>query len=324
MIKSILPVEYSVVSSASLQQELSLIYEFPSGAKVSFLHHGIHDTYLVSNGSIHLILRIYRTGWKSLQNVKAELDVLLDLKQKGIDVSVPYKDREGFYVQEMSFQEGVRYAVVFMYAPGIKLKQLNEETAELFGKKLAALHLATNEMNHEGLQRNYYLPNVFDSAMENISSVFTDLKIIEALRILYFKMDSIFNSIDTNHLKIGICHGDPHYENAHFKIESGKVVFYDFDFCGNGYLLYDVGSFCYYERDNEPNVMAFLKGYTQILPLNQTEIKLIPFFTLLMKIFHLGARAKNADGSKNPLWPKSEILFKLQEIEKEVNRLGDK
>jgi Ser/Thr protein kinase RdoA (MazF antagonist) len=322
MIKAVLPAEYSVVSTTALQQQLNSVYEFPSGSKVSFLHQGIHDTYLVSNGSIHLILRVYRKGWKSLANVKAELDVLLSLKQKGVDVAVPFKDRDGLYVQELLFPEGVRYAVVFMYAPGIKLKQLKEDTAELFGKKLAALHVASNEMNHEGLQRNYYLGNVFNSTMECISSVITDPGVIESLRLLYFKMDSVFNLFDTDQLKIGVCHGDAHFENAHFKIESGKVAFYDFDFCGNGYLLYDVGSFCYHERNSEQNVKAFLRGYQTIIPLSSLEHKLIPFFTVLMKIFHLGARAKNADGNKNPLWPKPEILLKIQEIETEVNELG--
>jgi hypothetical protein len=41
-----------------------------------------------------------------------------------------------------------------------------------------------------------------------------------------------------------------------------------------------------------------------------------------MKIFHLGARAANADGSKNPLWPKSEIEAKLQEIHQEADVLA--
>jgi Ser/Thr protein kinase RdoA (MazF antagonist) len=322
MSKAILPVEYSVVSSTSLQQELSLIYEFPSGSKVTFLHQGIHDTYLVSNGSIHLILRIYRAGWKSVENVKAELEVLLDLKQRGIDVAVPYKDRDGLYVQELLFPEGPRYAVVFMYAPGIKLRQLNAESAELFGKKLAALHMASIDMEYPGLQRNYYLANVFHNTMENISTVFTELKMIESLKALYFKMDTVFNAVDIDQLKVGICHGDPHFENAHFKLESGKVAFYDFDFCGNGYLLYDVGSFCHHERSNEQNIMAFLNGYNQVLPLNSTESKMIPFFTALMKIFHLGTRAKNADGNRNPVWPSSEIRSKLAEIEKDVNQLA--
>jgi Ser/Thr protein kinase RdoA (MazF antagonist) len=321
MSNSILPVEYSVVSSVALLQQLGLVYEFPYGSKISLLNQGIHDTYLVSNGSIHLILRIYRKGWKSIENVKAELNVLLELKQKGVDVAVPYKDRNGFYVQELLCPEGARYAVVFMYAPGVKLRQLKEDTAGLFGKKLAALHIATIDMDNQNLQRNYYLGNVFNSTMENISSVFTDAGIMESLRGLYFKMDSYFDLFDTDELKAGVCHGDPHYENAHFKVDAGKVTFYDFDFCGNGYLLYDLGSFCYYERENSQNVKAFLKGYHEVLPLSPLEYKLIPFFTVMMKIFHLGARARNEDGNKNPLWPKSEIMLKLQEIEKEVDEL---
>jgi Ser/Thr protein kinase RdoA (MazF antagonist) len=322
MSKEILSVEYSVASATALQHHLTLVYDFPSGSKISFLYQGLHDTYLVSNGSIHLILRIYRKAWKSLENVKAELDVLLQLKQKGTDVAVPYKDRNGYYVQELFLPEGSRYAVVFMYAPGVKLKELNEETAELFGKKLAGLHGASNEMNHDGLPHNYYLGNVFNSALENISSVMADARILESLRNLYFKMDSWFGSMDTDELRVGICHGDLHFENAHYKAESGKLTFFDFDFCGNGYLLYDVGSFCHYERNNERNVIAFLRGYDEVLPLTQLEHKMIPFFTLLMKIFHLGTRTRNADGNKNPLWPKSEVVLKLQEIEKEFERMG--
>jgi Ser/Thr protein kinase RdoA (MazF antagonist) len=319
---NILPVEYSVVSSSALQRQLSIIYDLPSDSKVSFFYRGLHDTYLVSNGSIHLMLKIYRRGWKSLENIKAELDVILALKQKGIDVAVPYKDRNGHYVQELTFPEGTRYAIISMYAPGVKLKQLNEEVAKHFGKKLASMHVAAIDMNHEGLQRNYYLGNVFNDTMESISSVLTDKQILESFRLLYFKMDSILNAFDVEELKVGICHGDAHFENAHFKLESGKITFFDFDFCGNGYLLYDVGSFCHYERNNAQNVSAFLAGYQEVLPLSPVEHKLIPFFTLLMRIFHFGARAKNADGNKNPLWPKAELTMRLKEIETEANGLA--
>jgi Ser/Thr protein kinase RdoA (MazF antagonist) len=314
-------VEYSVASTTALQHHLALVYDFPSGARISFLYQGIHDTYLVSNGSIHLILRIYRKGWKSKENIKAELDVLLELKQRSINVSVPYKDREGLYVQELLYPEGVRYAVVFMYAPGIKLPKLTEDTAALFGKNLAALHLASMDMEYPGLQRSYYLGNVFSSALENISSVINDAGIMDSLRALYYSMDGIFSETDTEDLKIGVCHGDPHHENAHFKMESRKVTFYDFDFAGNGYLLYDVGSFCHYEKDQPENIKAFLNAYSEVLPLSPVEMKLIPFFTSMMKVFHLGARAANADGNKNPLWPKNDMLAKLREIEKDVNTL---
>ncbi len=321
MSKGPFPVEYSVASSAALQQHLTFTYELPSGSKVSFLYQGLHDTYLISNGSIHLILRIYRKDWKSLKHIKAELDVLLDLKQRGVDVSVPYKDREGGYVQELHLPEGIRYAVVFMYAPGVRLHQLNTETARLFGRKLAALHQVTDGMTHEGLQRSYYLENVFDSTMDSLSVVVPDRRIIESLRLMYLKMDEVLSGYETDQLRTGICHGDAHFENAHFKVDSGRVTFYDFDFCGNGYLLYDIGSFCHYERRNEANVNAFLTGYDEVITLSATERKLIPFFTTLMRIFHLGTRVRNADGQKNPLWPKAEVEARLREIEQEVGGL---
>lgn len=321
MSKGPFPVEYSVASSVALQQHLSLTYELPSGSKVSFLYQGLHDTYLISNGSIHLILRIYRKDWKSLKNIQAELDVLHNLKQGGVEVSVPYKDREGGYVQQLNLPEGIRYAVVFMYAPGVRLSELNTEAARLFGRKLAALHQVSDGMTHEGLQRSYYLENVFDNTMESLSVVVPDRRIIESLRLMYLKMDEVFSAHDADELRAGICHGDAHFENAHFKVDSGRVTFYDFDFCGNGYLLYDIGSFCHYERNNEANVNAFLTGYDEVITLSATERKLIPFFTTMMRIFHLGARVRNADGRKNPIWPKTEIELKLREIEREVSVL---
>jgi Ser/Thr protein kinase RdoA (MazF antagonist) len=313
-----LSVEYSVVSAASLQQQLHLIYEFPSGSTVSFLNQGMHDVYLISNGAIHLILKIFRKGWKSHENVKAELDLLLELKQRNVDVSVPYKDREGQYIQELQYPEGIRYGVVYMYAPGSGVKALDEETARLFGRKLASLHAATAGMENTALQPGYYLGNIFDSALENISSMITELRVVESLRKLYFSMDSFFDTLDTGELKTGMCHGDAHYDNAHFQLQSGRVTFYDFDLCGNGYLLYDVAGFCYSEREKPAITQAFLEGYSEVLPLSDTERKLIPFFIALMRIFHLGMRVRNANGSQNPLWPKQEVMKQLQEIEKEV------
>ncbi len=321
MSKGPFPVEYSVASSVALQQHLSFTYDLPSGSKVTLLHHGVHDTYFISNGSIHLVLRIYRRDWKSLKNIQAELDVLLNLKQGGVDVSVPYKDREGGYVQEMQFPEGTRYAVVFMYAPGVRLNQLTTETARLFGRKLAALHQVSDGMTHEGLQRGYYLENVFDVTMESLSVAVPDPRIIELLRLMYLKMDNVFSGFYLEQPRAGICHGNAHFASAHFKQESGRVAFYDFDFCGNGYLLYDIGSFCYFERSNEANVNAFLTGYDEVITLGAAERKLIPFFTALTRIFRLGIRVRISDGQRGPLWPKAEIEMKLREIEKEVSAL---
>ena len=191
----------------------------------------------------------------------------------------------------------------------------------MYGQKLASLHLVSAGMTHEGLQRSYYLENVFDSAMESLSSVMPDRRMIEMLRLMYLRMDEVLDSYDREQLRTGVCHGDAHFENAHFKMESGRVTFFDFDFTGNGYLMYDIGSFCHYERANEANINAFLLGYDKVVALSEAERKLIPFFSVLMRIFHLGARVRNADGNKNPLWPKAEVESGLKEIEAAIKAL---
>jgi Ser/Thr protein kinase RdoA (MazF antagonist) len=122
-------------------------------------------------------------------------------------------------------------------------------------------------------------------------------------------------------LKAGICHGDPHHENLFIEPTTGQVTMFDFDFSGNGYLLYDLGCFCFYERQRKPNTEAFLDGYSQVMPLTRTERELVPCFTVLMRLFHLGARSRNADGIKNPLWPPDEIAAKIDDIEQEARGL---
>jgi Ser/Thr protein kinase RdoA (MazF antagonist) len=119
-------------------------------------------------------------------------------------------------------------------------------------------------------------------------------------------------------LRTGICHGDPHHENVFLETSSNTLTFFDFDFSGNGLLLYDLGSFSHYERDHPENIEAFLGGYESILPLNKLERYLLPDFSVLMRLFHLGARSTNADGVKNPIWFPEEITMKIDEIEKEV------
>jgi Ser/Thr protein kinase RdoA (MazF antagonist) len=101
-----------------------------------------------------------------------------------------------------------------------------------------------------------------------------------------------------NTLKTGICHGDPHHENLFIEPDTGKVTMFDFDFSGNGHLL-----------------------YAQAMPLTGAERELVPCFTVLMRLFHLGARSKNADGIKNPLWAPDEIAAKIDDIEKEARGL---
>lgn len=118
----------------------------------------------------------------------------------------------------------------------------------------------------------------------------------------------------------GVCHGDLHYENIFFDAKNNKVTLFDFDFCGHGFLAYDLGCFLRYERNSPDNRSSFLEGYGKVRQLSRTEREALPYFEILMRLFHLGERGLNADGIKNPKWRDGDIENTIDDIEQQLSR----
>src|SRR5690606_16276969 len=83
-----------------------------------------------------------------------------------------------------------------------------------------------------------------------------------------------------------------------------EITIFDFDFCGNGAQILDVGYFCkqlfFIESDKkqyEIKVQSFLKGYQKIKELSDKELKLIPKSGASIFIFYLGIQAQRFDWS---------------------------
>jgi Ser/Thr protein kinase RdoA (MazF antagonist) len=317
-----MPVTYSLVSAPALQQKLLPLYALAKEATVCLLAQGMHDTYLVAGPVDKYILRIYRAGWKTFAQVEAELRVLRLLQAQELPVAYPIADVQGTYIHRIANPEGERYAVLFAHAQGEKINVLTPVQAAQFGKYMGHLHAITQERQDGQLQRDYSVAGILEETRQAIRAVLPDHR--EAHRQLDHigeLLDGLLTPAVLQTLKAGICHGDPHHENLFIEPTTGQVTMFDFDFSGNGYLLYDLGCFCFYERQRKPNTEAFLDGYSQVMPLTRTERELVPCFTVLMRLFHLGARSRNADGIKNPLWPPDEIAAKIDDIEQEARGL---
>jgi len=321
----ILPVTYSLISSKALQEELIPLYSLPKESKVLFLYQGIHDTYLVQGSLSKFILRIYRAGWKTFEQVKAELQLLLFLKEQGLSVSYPIAATNAIFIHQINSPEGERYSVMFSYAQGEKLTSLSVTQAFQFGKLIAHMHLITQSKKIKDLHRDYSINSILKNSLQITQTVLHAYpEALKKLAIINGIVKKKLTPLVIKELKTGICHGDPHFENIFIEPVANRVTIYDFDFSGNGYLLYDVGSFCFYERNSETNIKSFLEGYTQLMPLTNLELALVPYFKVLMRLFHLGARSKNADGIKSPLWFPNDIIEKINDIEKEVYSLRAK
>ena len=318
----VLPVTYSLVSSLALQRQLLPLYGLTKEATVTFLAQGMHDTYLVTEPATNYILRLYRAGWKTFAQVEAELAVLQLLYGQGLPVAYPIPDAQGALIHRVAGPEGERYAVLFSHAEGEKIHALTPAQANSFGAYMGQMHAITQGRRVGTLQRDYSVETIVEETRQAIHAALpAHRETHQKLERIYARIGEPLTPAVRKNLKAGICHGDPHHENIFIEPVTGKITLFDFDFSGNGFLLYDLGCFCFYERQRQTNAEAFLDGYAGVMPLTRTERELVPCFTVLMRLFHLGARSKNADGLRNPRWFPEEIVAKMDDIEKEARHL---
>jgi Ser/Thr protein kinase RdoA (MazF antagonist) len=308
------PATYSLVAPAAVQQLIHSRYKFIEQGSVTFIHQGIHDTYLVTTSKQKFIFRLYRHEWKNRSSIEEELEALQFLRRKDISVSYPMTDSSNSLIQLLECAEGMRYAVLFQYAEGTKPELLDESSAELFGRTLAVLHKGFEGFEHPARTNSYTPEDIVRRTIHRIAN--RQPTMLDIINATGENILSLFPKQLTARLTKGTCHGDPHHENIH--IQDGVITFFDFDFVGQGFLLYDIGSFARYERERPQNINAFLKGYTSVCTMTDLELKLISRFTLLMRFFHLGARAANCNGIKNPLWPVSSIKATATDIDNGV------
>ena len=117
------------------------------------------------------------------------------------------------------------------------------------------------------------------------------------------KISKTFEKIDSNKVTKGIVHMDIWYDNMNIKGQNEPTIF-DFDFCGNGLLIFDVAYFCKQlfhievnKDEYELKIQSFLKGYQSIRTLSEEEIKMIPDVAAAIWIFYLGVQSQRFDWS---------------------------
>ncbi len=84
-----------------------------------------NDVYVVETSAGPYIAKVYGPGWRTAADIAYEVDLLDHLAANGVAVATAVPRRDGQPVHSLALPEGVRYCVLFTYAPG-------EEPAEPF------------------------------------------------------------------------------------------------------------------------------------------------------------------------------------------------
>lgn len=291
---------HSVVSSNSLLILVNKLYSIGEVKECRFLVNGLNDTYIVKTLAEQYVLRIYKAHWRTKADILFEVELLNDLKTKGISVSSPVPTKNDEYLYDLLAPEGLRYMVLYTYADGEYSEA--EDKCELFGEEVARMHLAMDEFKSEHARFEIDLNHLLDEPLQNIRPFLShrpeDFNYLETLSVeLRSRIEEL-----SHDLEWGVCHGDLHGGNVHFQEDT--LTQFDFDCCGYGYRSYDVSVYLWSKvmfKDKEAfenkNWTLFIHSYQKIKPLSSTELSAVPIFVAIRDIWLMGLHTGNA-----PIW----------------------
>jgi Ser/Thr protein kinase RdoA (MazF antagonist) len=291
-----LAIAHSVPKIASISSFVAEAYDVGYVRECRFLCRGLNDTYgLVSDAGRH-VLRCYRAGWRTTEDIAYEIEALLHLAGKNVPAALPVARRDGSYVDYVDFPEGCRALVMFTHADG----RLRETAADSYryGEALARIHTATDDFISSAqrfpLNLDYLLGDPLAALLPLLAHRPDDREYL--LQLAYRLRQEC--EIAAVQLSRGFCHGDAWGENAH--LTPAAVTFFDFDCCGSGWRSDDLAVFFYGQLlldrpDRSTHCAALLDGYQARRSIAGPDLEAIPLFVLLRQIWHMGLHAAGSE-----------------------------
>lgn len=305
----IFPTQYSVLRASAIGELIEKQYGFKK-LNCHLLIHNVGDTYILSNESDKYILKIYREAHRNLGEIKAELELLTILYDRGAKVARPLNDLKGESIQVFNAAEGTRHGVLFAYAYGSVQPELSKQQLQVVGKEMALIHAISSSIELSWPRKEYNFETMIHNPLERIRTDFKGME--EEYQYLVQTSSRVMKEIETFDLSkfsYGYCHYDYLPKNFHFK-EDDTITFFDFDFAGKGYLVNDLASFYAHffmqvmfnkmtqkEADNDFEV--FIEAYKSVRPISDEEIKAIPYFGFAWWIFYFGFHHDNFEDWSN-------------------------
>jgi len=301
---NVFPVTNSNLSPFHLALFVQKHYFPEQQVECRILKTGISDTYLVVAPDKRYIFRVYSFGWRTLAEISEELRLLQHLRESGISVSYPVPDLGNTLIHSFAAPEGERFGVLFSFAEGEKVLNFDAETHYRVGKLMAEMHLGTSNF---ALRRVTYTEKelLIDSLAQVSKFLPGDTEEMQYLKTLQEYLIDELQNADQSQVRKGAVHLDLWFDNMHVTPE-GSITFFDFDFCGNGWLCMDMAYYMLQihatEKDDderERKTAHFLKGYESVTPVSMEEKRLIPILGICLYFFYLGIQSQRYDNWSN-------------------------
>jgi Ser/Thr protein kinase RdoA (MazF antagonist) len=261
---------------------------------------GMNHLYIVQDQEKKYVFRVYTHNWRTKLEIEEELRLLIHLKNNEKQIAYPIADKSGGYIQGIKALEGERFGVLFSFAKRNKTAKFSAQTSFLIGQALAKVHQSTE--NFELKRITYDAQNLLQNPVLKTKNFFSEtndeIVFLEKLSaFLKLKMDEI----DKEKMRVGSVHLDVWFDNLHIDQEAG-ITFYDFDFCGNGYLCFDISYFLFQllatnlkEEEYQLKADDFIKGYETVTIISNEEKQFLPYACLAIMTYYISVQCDRFD-----------------------------
>jgi len=298
------PVINSTLSAIHLGEFVREQYNLGDNVTCSLLKTGINDSYLVTTGTEKYVFRVYSLNWRTEKEIAEEIRLLNLLHSNNIPVSYPVPDAYGNYIHQLQAPEGKRFGVLFSFARGEKLLNFPAELHYKAGEIMARMHQLTLGLKLERV--NYDAGVILVNSLEHLKKFLpSGTAEMDFMLSTQRYLLSEFVNVKTTELREGAVHLDIWFDNLAIDKEAGITLF-DFDFCGNGWLCFDVAYYILQVNSTEKEdtecklkTEAFLNGYESVTKLSAEEKRMIPILGVSLYFFYLGVQCQRFDNWSN-------------------------
>lgn len=269
-----------------------------SQASIELLNYSENATYLVKypNTKEKQILRVSRPGYHTKAEIESELDWLKSIDAHApLHVAPPIAGSNGEYVQEVDLENKRYHCTMFTFLKGEAPDEEKESELvrqfELLGEITAHLH--EHSINHGSKLAN------FKRLSWNYETILGDdpkwgrwqdgLGITPERKVLFQKVSEKIKArlerFGKSVTRYGLIHSD--LRLANLLVEEDKIKVIDFDDCGYGWYLHDLGtalSFIEHKSYVPDLVASWVKGYRKVRNLSKEEEQEIPTFIMMRRL----------------------------------------
>lgn len=314
------PASSTIISPDFIAEYVIQQYNLPKNTTCKILRTGISHTYLLENETEKFVFRVYFLNWRTETEISEELNLLNFLKENGVLLSYPLKDKNDAYIQQLKAFEGNRFAVLFSFAEGETIRNPSDKICFELGVAMAKIH---QQLVDKTINRKTHNPETLVKwAIEKISKRLPNC----TEEIAYFKrayqmITNEFEKANPKNIRKGIVHLDIWHDNIKVKNEK-DITFFDFDNSGNGALFLDIGYTLLLFYRNDPNSERFtarknnfIKGYESITVISEEEKKLLPYGGLAIWLHYSGQHAVRFDDFANHFLSPDFLKYWIQTVD---------